>query len=424
MECSLEYALKQDREDSLKDYRNMFFIPKNGEEETIYFCGNSLGLQPKNVQGYIESELKVWRDSGVEGHFSGEKPWTTYHKFFRKPLGDLLGAKDSEIVVMNNLTVNLHLLMVSFYRPEKNKYKIMMEGNAFPSDQYTVETQLKFHGYDPDDSIIELFPRAGEHTLRNEDIIGAINQHATDLALILFSGVQYYSGQYFDIESITRAAHENGVIAGFDLAHAIGNVPLSLHNWNVDFATWCSYKYLNAGPGSVSGVYINEKHAKKTDLIRFGGWWGNDEHERFKMEKGFKPVPTADGWQLSNPSILSMAAHLASLELFQEVGLEALRQKSMALTRFLEYCLDDINSNKQFEILTPRDEQRRGAQLSILIPDKGRWVFEGLIKRGVVLDWREPDVIRVAPAPFYNTYTDIFKFCKYFEELINEHNKG
>ncbi|TRX61271.1 kynureninase [Fulvivirga sp. M361] len=415
-ENSLEFALRLDEKDHLKNYRSQFHIPQHNGKDCVYFTGNSLGLQPKTTKKIIEEELSGWATLGVEGHFHNNKrPWFYYHQFSKQSLAQLLGAKPVEVVSMNNLTSNLHLMLASFYRPTGKRCKILIEGGAFPSDQYAVESQIKNHGYDWNETLIEVTPRTGEYTLRTEDIIKAIEAHKDDLALVLLGGVQYFTGQLFDFKTITKAAHKAGAFTGFDLAHAIGNVPMQLHDDNVDFAVWCSYKYLNSGPGGVSGVFIHEKHGLNPDTPRLAGWWGHDESERFKMEKGFKPMPGADGWQLSNVNILSSAAHLASLEIFDEVGIESLSQKSKQLTGFLEFLLNSIPKEK-LEIITPENPAERGCQLSILVHHNGKVVFDQLSEQGVITDWREPHipgtggVIRVAPVPLYNTYSDVYHF--------------
>ncbi|QSE97536.1 kynureninase [Fulvivirga lutea] len=414
-----EYALELDNKDPLKEYRSQFHIPVINGKESIYFTGNSLGLQPKTTKQYLEEELEDWKNLGVEGHFHAKhRPWFHYHKFTKVLLAEIVGAKPIEVVSMNNLTSNLHLMMVSFYQPTNKRYKIIMEGGAFPSDQYAVESQVKFHGLKPSEAIVEIFPRSGEDTLRTEDIIDVIKEHGGSVALVLFSGVQYYTGQYFDIRSITSSAHEVGAFAGFDLAHAVGNVKLDLHDSGADFATWCSYKYLNSGPGGVSGIFVHERHANNSELPRFAGWWGHDEGQRFKMEKGFIPMEGADGWQLSNVNVLSSAAHLASLKIFEEAGLEALRKKSSQLTNYLRYLLKSLNSDL-INIITPDSEGAYGCQLSIVIKEKGKKVFDELTKAGVIADWREPEVIRVAPVPLYNTFKDVYTFYSILKKTMN-----
>ncbi|QNL21403.1 kynureninase [Hyphobacterium sp. CCMP332] len=420
---SAEFAKEQDQNDPLRSFRSQFHIPQHKGQDTVYFTGNSLGLQPKSTKKYIEEELSDWAEHGVEGHFDvSKRPWFHYHKFSKKALANLFGAKELEVVSMNNLTGNLHLMMVSFFRPEGKRNKIMIESGAFPSDYYAVESQLRFHGLNPEEHQIELKPRSGEYTLRTEDIIASIEKHADELALVMFPGVQYYTGQYFDLEKITKAAHSGGAKAGFDLAHAAGNLPMKLHDWNVDFAVWCSYKYLNSGPGGISGIFVHEKHAENKDLPRFAGWWGYNEEKRFQMKPGFDPMTGADGWQLSNVNVLTSAAHLASLEIFEAAGIENLRKKSLHLTAYTEYLLEDINSGlseKQIDIITPKDPNQRGAQLSLIMKQNGKAIFDYLSKEGVIADWREPDVIRIAPAPLYNSYDDSFKFYSILKKYYN-----
>jgi len=419
-ENSIQFARKLDQADPLKKFRSQFLIPKVNGKPSIYFTGNSLGLQPKTAAKFIKEELDDWATFGVEGHVHGRKPWLYYHKFTKKALAEVVGAKPIEVVAMNQLTVNLHLMMVSFYRPTKTRFKILTEAGAFPSDQYAFESQLKFHGIKPGKGLIELRPRKGEHTFRTEDILLAIQQHGKELALVIFGGVQYYTGQSFNIKKITEAAHKVGAVAGFDLAHAAGNVELSLHKHNVDFAVWCGYKYLNSGPGGMSGVFIHERHARNFSLPRFAGWWGHNEGERFQMKKGFKPMEGADGWQLSNVPIFQSAAHLASLEIFQQAGIKNLRAKSVLLTSYLEFLLNEIESSaKHFTIITPHHPDERGCQLSILMKQNGRKVFEYITKTGVIADWREPDVIRIAPVPLYNSFEDVFAFVQIFKESLS-----
>ncbi len=406
---SLDFAKAMDAQDPLQHFREQFYFPQHHGKDSIYLCGNSLGLQSKNIQTYINQELEQWRTFGVEGHFRGEQPWLYYHKYLQPQTAHVVGAQESEVVVMNTLTVNLHLLMVSFYRPTKERFKIIMEAGAFPSDQYAVESQVKWHGFDPQNAIVEVAPRPGEETLRTEDILATIEQHGKETALVLFGGVNYYTGQFFDLQAITKVGHRVGAYVGFDLAHAAGNVLLQLHDWKVDFATWCSYKYLNAGPGGPSGVFIHEKHVQNTDLQRFAGWWGHDEQNRFLMQKGFVPMPGAAGWQLSNASILSFAAHRASLDLFAEATMPALRQKSEQLTGYLEFILENLTHQEHdFTIITPKNPAERGCQLSVLTNGNGKQLFDYLAENGVICDWREPNVIRLTPAPMYNNFTDVW----------------
>ena len=409
----LEFAKSLDRNDPLKHFREKFFIPQHHGRDSIYFNGNSLGLQPRSTAKYVQQELDDWARLGVEGHFDAKNPWMPYHEIFPKQLSAIVGCQTNEVVVMNQLTVNLHLLMVTFYRPTKDRYKIICEAKAFPSDQYAFESQARFHGFDPAEAVIEVAPREGEHVLRTDDILETIQKHGDSVAVVLFGGISYYTGQFFDLPAITRKAHEVGAFAGFDLAHAAGNVELHLHDWDVDFACWCSYKYLNSGPGGVAGVYIHEKHASNTSLPRFAGWWGYTKETRFRMEKGFKAIPTAEGWQVSNAPILSMAAHKASLDIFGEAGMDKLHEKRKKLASYLQFILEDINKemrNGLVEFITPVDENERGCQTSMLMLQKGRELFEALSKQGVIADWREPNVIRIAPVPLYNSFEDIWHF--------------
>ncbi len=416
------FANELDENDALKNFREKFFIPQHEGSDCVYFTGNSLGLQPKATAKYVQQELDDWAKLGVEGHFQAKNPWMPYHEIFPNQLSKIIGCKENEVVVMNQLTINLHLLMVSFYRPTKQRYKIICEAKAFPSDQYAFETHIKHHNLDPDQTIIEVSPREGEHTLRTEDILSVIKEHGDSVAVVLFGGVNYYTGQLFDMKAITLAAHAVGAYAGFDLAHAVGNVALQLHDWNVDFACWCSYKYLNSGPGGVAGVYINEKHVTNKELPRFAGWWGYKKETRFKMGKGFDPIPTAEGWQLSNAPILSMAAHKASLDIFEEAGMARLHEKRKQLAAYLNFVLNDINSRqaeKILELITPANENERGCQVSILMLKDGKKVFDELTKQGVIADWREPNVIRVAPVPLYNSFEDIFRFGEIINSILN-----
>jgi len=419
-ENTLAYAQYLDENDPLKDCRNHFHIPKVNGKDCFYFTGNSLGLQPKTARAFVEDEMKAWETRAVEGHFSKDrKAWLEYHKFSKEALSRIVGAKPIEVVAMNNLSVNLHLMMVSFYKPTKSRFKIICEAGAFPSDQYMFESQLRFHGLNPDESLIELEPREGENTLRDNDILDKIAEVGNELALILIGGVQYYTGQLFDMKAITEAGQKVGAKVGFDLAHAFGNVPMQLHDWNVDFATWCSYKYLNSGPGNIAGVFVHERYANDTSLDRFAGWWGHNETERFKMRKGFDPMPGADGWQLSNGNIISTAAHLAALELFDEIGIEKLREKSLQLTGYLEFLIKDIAGDSGvFEIITPSEPERRGCQLSIFFHKDGRRLFDALAAAGVIADWREPNVIRIAPVPLYNRFEDVYLFANILKKNL------
>lgn len=408
-EANLEYAQNQDQVDFLYPFRERFLFPQHNGRDVYYFCGNSLGLQPKSVSYLMNQELEDWAKYGVEGHFQARNPWFSYHNIFSESLARIVGAKKEEVVAMNTLTVNLHLLMISFYRPQNGRYKIIMEAGAFPSDQYAIETQVRMYGYDPEDAIIEITPREGAHILEEEDILAAISEAGESLALVIMGGVNYYTGQLFDMKRITEAAHRVGAYAGFDLAHAVGNVPMHLHDWNVDFACWCSYKYLNSGPGGVGGAFVHEHHGNNPKTFRLAGWWGNDEKTRFKMTKGFQPQKGAGSWQMSNAPVFNMVAHRASLDIYDKATVETLREKSLRLTAYMEYLLKDI-SNLPFTIITPAESSRRGCQLSLLFAERGREVFDKLTESGVIADWREPNVIRIAPVPLYNTFEDCYRF--------------
>ncbi len=413
-ENSLTFARELDRNDPLKDYRKLFHVPKHNGKEVIYFCGNSLGLQPKSVEKHLKIELEDWEKYGVEGHFQARNPWLYYHHFFAKSISKLVGAKENEVVVMNSLTVNLNLLLISFYSPEGKRNKILVQANEFPSDYYAIEQQIKLHGLNTDECIIEVTPRTGEETLRTEDIISNIETYKDELALVMWSAVNYYTGQLFEMDKMSAACRKHGITFGVDLAHAIGNVELKMHDWDIDFATWCSYKYLNSGPGGVSGVFVHERHASNFSLPRLAGWWGNDESTRFKMPKHFTPQPGAKGWQISNAPVLSMAAHKASLEIFDKAGMKALRKKSKLLTGYLHWLLQSAIGNQQLaiSILTPPSTSQRGCQLSLKTAGNGRKLFKKLTKAGVVADWREPDVIRVAPVPLYNKFEEVWRFVQ------------
>ncbi len=406
-----EFARQLDEQGPLKALRNKFLIPQHNGRDAIYLCGNSLGLQPVAAKDYLSDQLTNWQQLGVEGWFDGNDPWLSYHKKLTPALSAIVGANENEVSVMNSLTVNLHLLMVSFYKPNSKRYKILMEGGAFPSDQYALESQVRFHGFDPKDAIIEIFPRGGEDTLRTEDILDVISDNADELALVLFSGINYYTGQFFDMAAITKAAHNVGVIAGFDLAHAAGNVPLKLHDWGVDFACWCSYKYMNSGPGGISGIFVHEKHFK-TNHERFAGWWGHRKDKQFLMAPGFDAEPGADGWQVSTPPIMLMALHKASLDIFEEAGgVPVLRAKSEVLTGYLEFLINEINLKKGkelFKIITPKESNKRGGQLSVVCAGDAKGIFNYLTQNGVIGDWREPNVIRLSPVPLYNSFEDVF----------------
>ena len=414
-----DFALAMDECDPLKKFRDRFFFPKSASGNCVYLSGHSLGLQPKSAAAYIEQELKEWAQLGVEGHFHAKNPWMPYHKLLTEQTAKIVGAKPSEVVAMNSLTVNLHLMMVSFYRPTKERYKIVIERGAFPSDQYAVQSQIRFHGFDPATALIELTPRPGESCLRDEDIQSLIERSGNEIALVLLGGVNYATGQVFDIAEITRTGHARGCVVGCDLAHAAGNLHLKLHQWGPDFAVWCSYKYLNGGPGCIAGCFVHERHAHALDLPRFTGWWGHEERSRFEMGPNFVAMSGAEGWQLSNPSIMSLAVLRASMEIFHEAGMEQLRAKSISLTGYLEFLLNQKLSSK-FTIITPQDKERRGAQLSIRISQKGRALCKRLAREGFMGDWREPDTFRVAPVPLYNSYHDAFLFADRFAVAIDE----
>jgi len=409
---SLAFAIEQDELDPLKGFRDRFLIPKHNGKDAIYLCGNSLGLQPKSAAQYVADQMANWQNIAVEGWFQGNDPWLEYHKPLAKLVARIVGANENEVAVMNSLTVNLHLLMVSFYKPNNKRYKIIMEGGAFPSDQYAMESQVKFHGLDPKDAIVEIFPREGEVTLRTEDIVNCIKTHADDLALVLFSGINYYTGQFFDLAAITKAAHEAGAYAGFDLAHAAGNVPLKLHEWGADFACWCSYKYMNSGPGGISGIFVHEKHFTDKEMPRFAGWWGYRADKRFLMAPGFDPASGADGWQVSTSPILLLALFKASMAIFDDAAdIDVLRKKSIALTGYLEFLINGINNRlgeDVFNIITPVNEAMRGCQLSVVCTRNAKPIFKYLADHGVIGDWREPDVIRLSPVPLYNSFQDVY----------------
>ncbi len=419
-ENTLAFAQELDKKDILRPFREKYYIPIINGKESIYFTGNSLGLQSKSTQEFILDELEDWASYGVEGHHHARNPWLNYHELFPELLQDIIGAKTEELVVMNQLTVNLHVLMTSFYRPDKKRFKIICEAKAFPSDQYAITSQVLIHGLKPEDVIVEISPRQGEHTIHHEDILQAIKENAGELALVIIGGVNYYSGQVFDMENITKAANEAGAYCGFDLAHGVGNIELHLHDWEVDFACWCGYKYLNSGPGGVAGVFIHEKHLANKELLRLAGWWGHDKTSRFEMGKDFEPIPTAEGWQLSNAPVLSMAAHKASLEIFAEAGMKNISAKGKTLSDYLLFVIDEINNSaeeKVIEVITPRGEKEKGCQVSMLMLKNGKAIFNELKKQGVISDWREPNVIRVAPVPLYNSFEDIFRFGEIIKNI-------
>ena len=406
---TLEFAQSLDAQDNLRSYRDEFIFPKINGKEVIYFTGNSLGLQPKRTKGFVDEVLKDWAELAVEGHFYAEKPWWDYHERLAEPLAKVVGALPEEVSVMNTLTVNLHLLMVSFYRPTATRFKILCEEKAFPSDQYMFQSQVRFHGLDPGETIVEIKKRDGEHHWRTEDIIQKIEELGDGLALVLIGGVNYYNGQVMDMEAITKAGKAVGANVGWDLAHAVGNVELKLHDWDADFASWCSYKYMNSGPGNASGVFVNKRHLNKKDIQRFEGWWGTKKETRFLMKPEFEPMENADAWQISNVPILSVAPYLASLTMFEEVGMDKLIEKRNKIVAYLEFILHEIDKevDSSFEIITPKD---RGCQLSVFLHGQGKSLFNYLMENGVVTDWREPNVIRLAPAPFYSSFEDMYRF--------------
>ncbi len=409
-------ALELDASDPLARFRDAYHMPAmpNGEP-MVYLTGNSLGLQPKGVRAAIEQELRDWAEFGVEGHFEASNPWYSYHEMFAEPAARLVGAVPGEVVVMNTLTTNLHLMMVSFYRPTPDRFKILVEESAFPSDQYAVWSQARFHGYDPAEAIVTIRPRDGEDTIRTEDIEAYLAEHGGAIALVMMGGVNYYTGQALDMERIAAAAHAAGCPVGFDLAHAAGNLLMRLHDWNVDFAVWCTYKYLNSGPGGVSGCFVHERHGFNPELPRFAGWWGNDPKSRFEMSQEFVPQRGAAGWQLSNAQILPMAAHKVALDLFSEAGMPALREKSERLVAYLEFLLDRLPGD-HYRIITPRNPAERGSQISIRIDGDARKLAGDLKVHGAIVDFRPPDVIRVAPVPMYNSFQDVWRFVKMMQE--------
>lgn len=419
-ENSLEFARKLDNQDDLRTYRDQFVFPQHKGKNVIYFTGNSLGLQPKSAKKYVDEIMNDWANLAVEGHFKAEKPWWDYHERFSGKLAKIVGAKPSEVTVMNTLTVNLHLLMVSFYRPTKKRYKIICEEKAFPSDQYMIASQVRFHGFDPEDAVVKIKKREGENVFRKEDILQKIREVGEECALVLLGGVNYYNGQVFDLEAITRAGHAIGALVGWDLAHAAGNVELKLHEWEVDFAAWCSYKYMNSGPGNASGCFINEKYHGKKDIPRFEGWWGHNKKRRFLMEPEFEPENGANAWQISNAPVLALAPYLASLEMFDEVGMPALIKKRNKIVAYLEFILREIDEEVEsnFEIITPSNQEERGTQLSVFLHGEGKELFNYLTENGVVTDWREPNVIRLAPAPFYCSFEDMYRFGQILKDGI------
>jgi kynureninase len=418
MQTNLNVAQDLDWHDTLTQFRKQFHLPApiNGRK-CLYFCGNSLGLQPKSVRTYIEQELWDWERLGVEGHFHAKNPWLPYHEFLTPAMAKIVGAKPIEVVCMNTLTTNLHLMMVSFYRPTTTRFKILMESDAFPSDRYAIESQLRFHGFLPENALVELRPREGEVLLRAEDIEECLATQGNEIALILLGGVNYYTGQVFAMKEITRLGHQYGCRVGFDLAHGAGNIQPNLHDSNADFAVWCSYKYLNSGPGSLAGCFVHERHAYDFELPRFAGWWGHNKETRFNMRHAFDPIPGAEGWQLSNPPILPLAAMRASLELFDAAGMEKLLEKSQKLTNYLAFLIEKLQEPR-LKIITPSDPAQRGCQLSIQVKNSDKRLFNAISEAGVIADWREPDVIRVAPVPLYNTFEEVFEFVKILEKAL------
>lgn len=416
------FAQQLDSQDNLNKYRDEFHFPKVNDKQVIYFTGNSLGLQPKRAKAYVDEIMNDWANLAVEGHFYAGKPWWDYQERFAMPLSKIVGAKPLEVTVMNTLTVNLHLLMVSFYRPTKTRFKIICEEKAFPSDQYMFQSQVNFHGLKPEEVIVEVKRREGEHNIRTEDVLAKIKETGDELALVLIGGVNYYTGQVFDMKTITAAGHEVGAYVGWDLAHAAGNIKLELHDWNVDFAAWCSYKYMNSGPGNASGCFVHEKHHNNPDLPRFAGWWGHNKERRFKMEAVFDPIQSADGWQISNLPVLSLAPYLASVEMFAEIGMDALIEKRDKITAYLEFILHEIDREvtSSFEIITPLNLSERACQLSVFLHGEGRGLFDYLMKNGVITDWREPNVIRLAPVPLYCSFEDMYNFGQILKRGILE----
>lgn len=418
----LVFAAQQDEQDPLKNFRSRFLIPQHNGQDAVYLCGNSLGLQPASAWQYLTDQLNTWKNLAVEGWFQGDDPWLDYHKQLTGSISRIVGANENEVAVMNSLTVNLHLLMVSFYKPNSKRFKIIMEGGAFPSDQYAIESQVKFHGLDPKEAVIEIFPREGEVILRTEDILKVIEQNKNELALVLFGGINYYTGQFFDLKAITDATHAAGAYAGFDLAHAAGNVPLQLHNWGADFACWCSYKYMNSGPGGISGIFVHERHFTDKELNRFAGWWGYCRDKQFLMAPGFDPEVGAAGWQVSTSPIPLLALFKASMAIFDDAdGLDILRRKSIDLTGYLEFLIREVNQRQNeeiYKIITPANPAARGCQLSVVCKRNAKAIFNYLSQNGVIGDWREPDVIRLSPVPLYNTFEDVYKTAKLMADAL------
>ena len=414
-----EFAQQLDQNDTLAAYRNQFHIPKNKDgKDLIYFCGNSLGLQPKTTKDYIDQELEDWANLGVEGHTEGRNPWLHYHEFLTDTMAQIVGAKPQEVIVMNSLTVNLHLMMVSFYQPSPKRYKILIEADAFPSDKYAVESQLRHHGYDDHDGLILWKAREGEQLANYDDLEHILKDHGDEIALIMIGGVNYYTGQFFDLKRITNLGHSYGCTVGFDCAHGAGNVDLSLHDSGADFAVWCSYKYLNSGPGSLSGAFVHERHSKRKDLNRFTGWWSHNKQTRFRMRDEFDQLEGAEGWQLSNPPILSMSAIRASLDVVKKAGFKNLLAKSRQLTDYFEFLINQLH-HSDIKIITPSNPKERGCQLSIQVKNADKSLHTKLTEAGIITDWREPDVIRCAPVPLYNSYQDVYEFVERLKSLLN-----
>jgi kynureninase len=418
---TLAFAKQLDADDPLKSFRHQFIIPTENGKEKVYFLGNSLGLQPKQTNEYIQRIMNDWATLGVESFFHAPEPWMDYHDKLTATLSNVVGCLPHEVSVMNNLSVNLHLMLVSFYRPQGKRFKILCEAKAFPSDQYMMETHVRHHGFNPDEAIIEIKPREGEHTIRTEDILQTIVQHKEELALVLFGGINYYSGQVFDMKTITHMAQTAGAKVGFDLAHAAGNVELQLHTWNIDFACWCSYKYLNSGPGAVAAVYIHERYHQDKSINRFAGWWGYDKATRFKMEKVFKPIATAEGWQLGTPAMFMLASHRAALDVVKEAGWQNINTKRKLLTAYLWYVLDEVNKSQStpiIEFITPRNEHEHGCQVSMNMLDRGKEIYNALMADRFFVDWREPSVIRLAPVPLYNTFEEVWRFGEALKRIL------
>lgn len=419
MENNLNYSKEKDAQDELASFRDRFYHPEVNDKQALYFTGNSLGLQPKSAEAYLKQELEDWRKLGVEGHFEARRPWYSYHEFFSRSMADIAGAKETEVVAMGSLTANIHSLMASFYHPTKTRYKILCERKAFPSDTYAMQAQAKLHGFSIEDTIVEISPAEGSDIITEDAIIEKIFELGDSLATVMIGGVNYYSGQVFDMAVITDAAHKVGAYCGFDLAHGMGNIEVKLHEWQVDFAAWCTYKYLNSGPGSVGGLFVHENHHKRK-LPILAGWWGHDKETRFKMEPEFVPMQSAEAWQMSNAPVFNMAIYLASLEIFQEATMTRLWAKSRPMTDYLEFIVNDVakETGADLEIITPKEHHRRGCQLSIVAHGYGRKLFDQITEAGVIADWREPNVIRMAPVPLYNSYEDVYRFGEILKKAL------